>query len=177
MSEPMKNHTSRTLFAERLRDARARLRGLTQAKLAEKTGLPSTCITRFETSTGGRKPSLDTLIRLANALEVTTDYLLGLSDDHVGNPMAEDTLYRDTKNLTDKNREFSQAMIKKLPKKISQKSLVDKMEPRKNRTIRATDEEWEKCQLMGGAAWIREKINEEPLDLWINEKQDIVMIK
>lgn len=46
----------------------------------------------------------------------------------------------------------------------------------KNHTIRMTDEEWEKCQLMGGSAWIREKINEEPLDLWINEKQDILMI-
>ena len=29
----------------------------------------------------------------------------------------------------------------------------------KNHTIRMTDEEWEKLQLMGGAAWIREKID------------------
>ena len=31
----------------------------------------------------------------------------------------------------------------------------------KNHTIRMTDAEWEKCQLMGGAAWIREKIKND----------------
>ena len=36
--------SSRAVFAERLRDVRERLRGLTQAQLAEKAGLPSTSI-------------------------------------------------------------------------------------------------------------------------------------
>ena len=31
----------------------------------------------------------------------------------------------------------------------------------KNHTIRMTDAEWEKLQLMGGAAWIREKIKND----------------
>ena len=112
MEEP-----SRKLFAERLRDARERLRGLTQAQLAEKTGLPSTSISHFENPEGTRKPSFDNLRRLSNALEVTTDYLLGRSNDHVGMPVADDALYRDVQNLTDTDREFAQAMIKKMLEK------------------------------------------------------------
>lgn len=112
MEEP-----NRKLFAERLRDARERLRGLTQAQLAEKTGLPSTSISHFENPEGTRKPSFDNLRRLANALEVTTDYLLGRSNDHVGMPVAGDALYRDVQNLTDADREFAQAMIKKMLEK------------------------------------------------------------
>ena len=109
--------SSRVVFAERLRDARERLRGLTQAQLAEKAGLPSTSISHFENPEGTRKPSFDNLRRLANALEVTTDYLLGRSDDYVSMPVAMDALYRDVQNLTDVDREFAQVMIKKMLEK------------------------------------------------------------
>ena len=109
--------SGRKVFAGRLRDARERLRGLTQAQLAEKTGLPSTSISHFENPEGTRKPSFDNLRRLANALEVTTDYLLGRSDDHVGTPVANDALYRDVQNLTDADKEFAQVMIKKMLEK------------------------------------------------------------
>jgi transcriptional regulator with XRE-family HTH domain len=109
--------SGRKLFAERLRDARERLRGLTQAQLAEKTGLPSTSISHFENPEGTRKPSFDNLRRLANALDVTTDYLLGRSADHVATPLANDALYRDVQNLTDEDKDFAQMMIKKLLQK------------------------------------------------------------
>lgn len=108
--------SGRPLFAVRLRDARERLRGLTQAQLAEKTGLPSTSISHFENLDGTRKPSFDNLRRLADALEVTTDYLLGLSDDHVGGSV-DSTLYRDVQNLTEQDKEFAQAMIRKMLEK------------------------------------------------------------
>lgn len=106
--------SGRKLFAKRLRDARDRLRGLTQTQLAEKTGLPATTISHFENPEGTRKPSFDNLRRLANALDVTTDYLLGLSDDHV---TMDNTLYRDVQNLTDQDKEFAQMMIKKMLEK------------------------------------------------------------
>lgn len=112
--------TSRKLFAERLRDAREKLRGLTQAQLAEKAGLPTTSISHFENPEGTRKPSFDNLRRLANALEVTTDYLLGRSDDHVGLTV-DDPLYRDVQNLTEQDKEFAQAMITKLLEKQQNK--------------------------------------------------------
>ena len=106
--------SGRKLFAERLRYAREELRHYTQAELALRAGLPSTSISHFENPEGTRKPSFDNLRRLANALNVTTDYLLGRSDDPIGMPVAEDALYRDVQNLTDADKEFAQDMIKKL---------------------------------------------------------------
>lgn len=108
--------SGRNLFARRLRDARERLRGWTQAQLSEKTGLPATTISHFENPEGTRKPSFDNLRRLANALEVTTDYLLGLSDDFL-TVTTDSTLYRDVQNLTDQDKEFAQMMIKKMLEK------------------------------------------------------------
>lgn len=107
---------SKKIFAERLRFARDELRHLTQEQLAKKCGLPSTSISHFENEASTRKPSFDNLRRLANALEVTTDYLLGLSDDHVGITVS-DTLYRDVQNLSEHDKEFAQAMIKKMLEK------------------------------------------------------------
>ena len=42
----------------------------------------------------------------------------------------------------------------------------------KNHTICMTDEEWEKLQIMGGSAWIRDRIAEEDIAIWENEKQE-----
>ncbi len=50
-------------------------KNLNQTELAQKTSLHQTAISHFEA--GSRKPSFDNLIKLSNALEVTTDYLLG----------------------------------------------------------------------------------------------------
>lgn len=66
------------VFRVRLQAARQR-RGLSQQELAVKAGLPASSISHFEG--GGRKPSFDNLRRLANALDVSTDYLLGRVDE------------------------------------------------------------------------------------------------
>ena len=108
--------TNRKIFAQRLRKAREELRGLKQLELAKSSGLPVTSISHFEKPEGTRKPSFDNLKRLANALEVTTDYLLGLSDDHVG-ITTDNTLYRDVQNLTDQDKMFAQRLIKGLLEK------------------------------------------------------------
>lgn len=63
-----------SLFAVRLRSARA-LRALTQEALATAAGLQASTISHFEAGT--RKPALRNLCRLADALEVSTDYLVG----------------------------------------------------------------------------------------------------
>ena len=65
-------------FPERLRAARD-LRKLSQSELGEKSGLQPSAISHFEQDR--RSPSFDNLKRLANALSVTTDYLLGRTDD------------------------------------------------------------------------------------------------
>src|SRR3954469_22817211 len=51
------------------------LRGLTQAELGRKASIAAASISHFET--GQRVPSLDSLVKLANALEIPVDTLLG----------------------------------------------------------------------------------------------------
>lgn len=105
---------SRKVFAERLRYARETLRGLKQSELAEMAKLPSTSISHFENPEGTRKPSFDNLRRLANSLGVTTDYLLGLSDDYVATSADASALYRDVQNLTEVDKKFAQLLIQQM---------------------------------------------------------------
>jgi len=80
--------------------------------------LPPSSIAHFET--GSRKPSFDTLRRLAGALEVTTDYLLGRVDDPA---LAEagDPLYRDIGKLTGEDRELAKDFLKMLAERSEAK--------------------------------------------------------
>ncbi len=64
-------------FRDRLRSARAN-KQLSQSDLAVRSGLQPSAISHFET--GRRLPSLNNLIRLADALSVSADYLCGRSD-------------------------------------------------------------------------------------------------
>lgn len=105
------------IFKDRLRTARE-LRKLKQSEVAERAKLPPSSIAHFEA--GARKPSFDTLRRLANALEVTTDYLLGRVDDP-GLAEAGDPLYRDMGKLTDRDREIAKEFLEMLAKKAEAK--------------------------------------------------------
>jgi transcriptional regulator with XRE-family HTH domain len=60
-------------IGERVRKAR-QLRGLTQAQLSEMSGIASSYAGIIER--GDKKASIETLIRVANALNVAMDYLL-----------------------------------------------------------------------------------------------------
>ena len=51
------------------------LRGLTQAQMGMRSALGAASISHFET--GQRTPTIETLIKLADALNVTVDVLLG----------------------------------------------------------------------------------------------------
>lgn len=51
------------------------LRNMTQAEMGERAGIGAASISHFET--GQRAPSLETLVKLADALSVTVDTLLG----------------------------------------------------------------------------------------------------
>jgi transcriptional regulator with XRE-family HTH domain len=99
------------IFTIRLRNARENIREWSQSQLAERASMPPSSIAHFET--GKRKPSFDTLRRLANALDVTTDYLLGRVDDPA---LAEagDPLYRDMGKLTADDRDTARLFIKAL---------------------------------------------------------------
>ena len=98
------------IFKERLKAARE-TREMKQSEVAEKAGLPPSSIAHFES--GNRKPSFDNLRRLATALEVTTDYLLGRVDDP-GLAEAGDPLYRDIGKLTGRDREIAKDFLEML---------------------------------------------------------------
>jgi transcriptional regulator with XRE-family HTH domain len=106
------------IFTIRLRNARENIRKWSQSQLAERAKMPPSSIAHFET--GKRKPSFDTLRRLANALDVTTDYLLGRVDDPA---LAEagDPLYRDMGKLTADDRDTARLFIKALADRESKK--------------------------------------------------------
>ena len=101
------------MFAERLVAARE-LRGMSQGVLAEKCGLPPSSISHFEAAK--RKPSFANLRKLASALEVSTDYLLGRVES--ANPASEaDVLFRDAQKLSDEDRKLALDFIRMLDKR------------------------------------------------------------
>ncbi len=105
-----KSSDAEQVFPTRLRVVRE-LRKLSQAELATKAGLQPAAISHFET--GGRRPSFDNLRRLASALQITTDYLLGRVDDVDAQPTV-DVAFRDYQKLSDRDREMIQALIGKM---------------------------------------------------------------
>jgi transcriptional regulator with XRE-family HTH domain len=104
---------SSDVFPARLRAAREK-RGLTQGELAKRAGLQMSAISHFETGT--RKPSFENLRRLADALDVTTDFLLGRSEDFDGSAAAA-KLHRHGANLTATDLELTEQFIKLLEKR------------------------------------------------------------
>ena len=71
----MSAHAVVDVLPERLRDARMGL-GYTQVDLAKSCGMHGCDISQYEN--GRKQPTLHSLCRLAVALNVTTDWLLGL---------------------------------------------------------------------------------------------------
>lgn len=65
-----------TSFGERYREA-LKFRGMSQAELSTSTGLSKTQLSRY--GNNKRLPDVPSLIRIARGLNVTTDFLLGLS--------------------------------------------------------------------------------------------------
>lgn len=80
-------------------------------------------VSHFETGT--RKPSFDNLLLLANALDVTTDYLLGRVDDFKQLAGA-DKLHRHYHALAEGDRRFADDLITLLAAKAANKTKEDK---------------------------------------------------
>ena len=99
------------VFTERLRAARVQLRAMNQADLANATGLPATSIAHFER--GARKPSFDSLRKLADALDVTTDYLLGRVDSP-NVAYTADPLYQYGTRLSARDRAIAEDFLRVL---------------------------------------------------------------
>lgn len=105
--------SAKNIFQDRLFTAR-KTRGLLQEDLANLSNLQPTAISHFENGT--RKPSFENLKKLADALEVTSDYLLGRTDDQKTYKNNE-PLYRHFENLTADERELAREFMKNLAKR------------------------------------------------------------
>jgi len=87
-----------------IRSARGRT-NLNQKELAEKVGITAAAINQFES--GKRKPSSTVLAKLAVELGVSTDFLLGATDEQetfVSKKVA--AAFREFKELNPKDREI-----------------------------------------------------------------------
>lgn len=101
-------------FGERLVAARTQ-RGLSQSVLARLANLQPAAIGHFERNR--RKPSFANIRALARALNVSSDYLLGRSDDLKG----ATTAFRGEENLSNADREHIQMMINLMNEKKAEK--------------------------------------------------------
>ena len=105
-------------FGDRLKATRE-ARELSQSDLAERAGLQPTAISHFET--GRRSPSFDNLKKLADALTVSIDYLLGRVEEPSSSGPAVQQLFRDLSKLTTADQESLAGFAALLAKKNQEK--------------------------------------------------------
>ncbi|QXA19241.1 helix-turn-helix domain-containing protein [Streptococcus gordonii] len=106
-------------FSERLKELRKQAH-LTQVELAKRLGIGQSSYADWER--GKKNPTQDNLIKLAQILNVSVDYLVGNSDEENTNKELEDIelLFRmNSKGLTDEE------------KVVFKKELIEFMEERK----------------------------------------------
>lgn len=107
------------IFRQRLKEIRLK-RDWSQAELARQAGITPAAVNQFEK--GPRMPSLPILQNIAAALDVSIDYLAGVSD-HPNEPKVADqfqSFYRSFSNLSDQDRKILEAQLEILQKKSEQ---------------------------------------------------------
>lgn len=104
-------------FSERLKDLR-RQAGLTQVDVAEKLGISQPAYASWER--GVKKPTQENLVKIAQILNVSVDYLVGNSEEKSDELDNIELLFcMNSKGLTDEEKE------------IFRKELIEFMEERK----------------------------------------------
>ncbi|WP_183140002.1 helix-turn-helix domain-containing protein [Streptococcus salivarius] len=104
-------------FSERLKDLRKQA-GLTQVDVAERLGVSQPAYASWER--GIKKPTQENLVKIAQVLNVSVDYLVGNSEERTDELDNIELLFRmNSKGLTDEEKE------------IFKKELIEFMEERK----------------------------------------------
>ena len=105
------------LFKDRLTVIREH-RGWNQAELAKRIGSHESSIAHYEN--GSRMPSCDALVRLADCLQVSTDYLLGRVD-YPELPQARDPLFEGLAKISHADRLLALNILKLLAERAPPK--------------------------------------------------------
>jgi transcriptional regulator with XRE-family HTH domain len=105
-------------FPDRLREARDK-KGLSQSELAAKAGLQPSAVSHFET--GRRSPSFDNLKALSEALQVSTDYLLGRVDNSGLTGTVASRLFRHAEKMSSDDLDTLTQFAEMLARKGAQK--------------------------------------------------------
>lgn len=104
-------------FSERLKELRKQAH-LTQVELASKLGIVQSSYADWER--GKKKPTQDNLVKIAQVLNVSVDYLVGNSEEKADELDNIELLFRmNSKGLTEEEKE------------VFRKELIDFMEERK----------------------------------------------
>ena len=104
-------------FSERLKDLRKQA-GLTQVDVAEKLGISQPAYASWER--GVKKPTQENLVKIAQILNVSVDYLVGNSEERTDELDNIELLFRmNSEGLTEEEKE------------IFKKELIEFMEERK----------------------------------------------
>ena len=112
-------------FAERLKTLRKQVK-LTQAQIAEKLDISQQAYAAWER--GVKKPTQENLVKIAQILNVSVDYLVGNSENKDDDLDNIELLFRmNSTGLTDDE------------KKVFKKELIEFMEERKKAFVKDTD--------------------------------------
>ena len=87
-----------SIFSERLKESRKK-RGYTQSELAKYMNMRQGSYTKWEP--GMTEPRIESLIKLADILDTTTDFLLGKTNIDFGN---DSKVYEEYKELLSQNK-------------------------------------------------------------------------
>ena len=111
----MAKDSNASLIAKRIRESRERL-GFTQAKLAAEAEITPAAISQIES--GDRIPSTPILRRLAIALKVSVDYLLGSTNKSELSDILQDQsvqkFFRGFQGLSTEDKQFIEKQIELL---------------------------------------------------------------
>lgn len=116
------------VFAKRLCKARSQ-RGLSQAELAALSGLQQPALSFYERGT--RRPSFKNLRKLADALEVTADYLIGRTAKPGAIPAVDADTFEAYAQLSLSDRKIARELIFQLANRGSD---MKRAAPRTSRT-------------------------------------------
>lgn len=96
----------------------------TQTQMAERLGVTQRTIANWEA--GSRNPDLEMLKKISTIYEVTTDYLLGLTDNPQGHEQPATIAARPTTGMAPISQERLDEIIAEAVKKIREEAGLDK---------------------------------------------------